>query len=170
MTRLKIILLLIFFNLCGCATSTVRKIEKGMILPDGVEQVKLSSNQKFLMATPVVNSMPPFPVEATGLVDILICIEFVVMEDGSVSSVRQIDASPGCERVNSESSKIFAPEVLGAVTHWSFLGAAICSYKVNEAECDGQGVEITPIPIKLAYKFNFLQSNGVRNVSAGKVE
>lgn len=151
----------------GCATTRHQAVDKRMILPQGAQQTELLQNQKFLMAAPIENPTPPFPVESIGTVDTTVCVEFVVMEDGSVSSARQIDTSFGCEPVGSAASKAFVPTVLRTVESWSFFGAAICSYRLSEAECDNGSAQLVPTAIKLAYKFQFSQSKGDRKVLAG---
>lgn len=153
--------------LAGCAAGrTNRAVESGMILPDGAQQTEIKAKQKFLMATPIVERMPDFPSVAVQQDETIVCVGFVVTEEGEVSSVDQIDSAPGCEPVGSMASRAFLPEVRSAVESWAFFGAAICDYDASEDECDAVGARLTPMAIRLAYRFTFTQSNG-RSVTSG---
>lgn len=155
--------------LAGCATAD-RAVESGMILPDGAQQTEIKTKQKFLMAVPVEERMPDFPSASVQQAETAVCVEFVVTEEGQTSSVRQIDAAPGCEAVGSDFSGIFLPEVRNAVESWTFFGAALCDFEVSEDECDAAGARLTPIAVRLAYRFRFTQAEGRRRVTSEAVE
>lgn len=141
-----------------------------MILPDGAQQTAIKTKQKFLMAAPVEERMPGFPSVPAPQAETTVCVEFVVSEAGETSSVKQIDAAPGCEPVGSDSSGIFLPEVRNAVDSWTFFGAALCDFEVSEDECEETGARLTPLAIKLAYRFEFTQAEGRRRVTSEAVE
>jgi hypothetical protein len=158
--------------LTGCAAqlSARHAVEKGMILPEGAQQTELKANQKFLMAAPIENRMPAFPKAPVQQAETTICVEFIVSEDGRAGSVHQIDTAPGCEKIENSASRIFFPAVRTAVESWTYFGSALCDYEVSEGECEQGTAKLTPLAIKLAYKFSFTQSNGKRGVSSGLIK
>jgi hypothetical protein len=136
-----------------------------MILPAGAQQSRLKEKQKFLMAVPIDDPTPAFPDEVTSDVDATLCVELVVHEDGSVGDVKQIDTAPSCEPLQSEASRQFLPAVLSAVESWTYFAAALCEYQTSEAECDAADARLTPVSIRLAYRFAFRQEGSRRNTS-----
>jgi hypothetical protein len=41
----------------------------------------------------------------------------------------------------------------------------LCEYQTSEAECDAADARLTPVPIRLAYRFEFHQEGRRRNTS-----
>lgn len=100
--------------------------------------------------------------------DVTVCAEFVVSAEGEVSDIRQIFDEEGCEPAGSIPGRAIFPEVRSALSRWSYFAGAICTFEVDEGECEGQGAKMTPFPVRLAYRFRFLVSNGRKSVQAGK--
>lgn len=152
--------------LTGCAThrANTQAVDKGMILPDNAQQLEPDKNQKFLMATPIEAPLPSFPADAPVVARTVICVEFVISMEGTTTTIQQIDAFPGCEAVDSNASRYFYPEVREALSKWTYFGAAMCHYETSESECDEDTAIVTPIPIKLAYRFTFTQAGGKSSV------
>lgn len=160
-----------FATLSGCATQrpTTRSVDTAMILPAGAERTRMKPGEKFLMPVPVESPSPRFPEAATQPA-VHICVEIVVSEEGLVGPVRQIDTSPDCESPGSEASAMFFPPVREAVETWTYFGAALCEYATDESQCDQGFARLTPVAVKLAYRFEFSQAKGTRRVSSEKVE
>ena len=160
-----------FATLSGCATQRpdTRSVDTAMILPAGAERTRMKPGEKFLMPAPIESASPRFP-EAAKQANVNVCVEVVVSEEGLVGPVRQIDTAPDCEATGSEASAMFFPAVREAVETWTYFGAALCEYTTGESQCEQGTARLTPVPVKLAYRFEFSQAKGTRRVSSEKVE
>lgn len=165
-----VVILLASLLACCASRPTIQSVEKDMILPDGAQQTQLKPGQKFLMAVPIQTPLPSYAGWKIQAADTTICVEFVVADDGSVDSVHQIDNASNCEKVDSVASASYLPEVYSAVQSWTYFAAAMCEFKKSEDECDGPSANLTPLSIKLAYKFTFTQLNGRHHVSSGTID
>lgn len=158
--------------LAGCTHAEVRdsrrQVGLEMILPPSAEQVRLKEKEVFLLPSPIEADLPAYPDATIDAPTVIVCAEIVVSEEGSVASVSQIDNAQSCERTGSDLSAKFMPSVVAALRAWSFAAAAICRYETAETECadnDGAGhAPLTPVAVRLAYKIEFVQSNGVKSV------
>lgn len=160
--------ILIGMTASGCAS---RKdfVDKMMILPANSSYVEVERNQRFIMAIPINNPTPEFPLDGPGeLTDATICSRFVVTEDGRVRDIEQIDDAPNCMMLGSKRGEVFMGQVRKALEQWTYFGAAICEFEISEDECrDGRGY-LRPLSIRLAYRFNFTTKNGGRAVTFAK--
>lgn len=161
----KLCLAVLALLLAGCATPQAgrfRGVAAGMIFPEGVDRVVVQHNQVFLMPVALDNRLPEFPAAADGPTAMrsTVCVEFVVDSTGAVISVTPMAAQPGCDRIGSSASAALLQQTRLAVLQWSFIAAGICSFDVDESECDGPGARIAPMPVKLAYGFTFESSDG----------
>lgn len=165
----RIAFLLVLATIAGCAstpsTGPRSSVGLSMILPDAAERASVRENELFLMPSPIEAGLPAFPSAAIGHAPASICAEIVVDEEGAVGTARQIDSSEGCERLASDASARFAPAVLDAVRQWTFAAAAICRYAENPVECDGDRAQLQVVPVKLAYRFDFVQQGDDGTVS-----
>jgi len=121
------------------------------------------------MPVPIESPSPRFPENAKQTA-VAVCVEIEVSEEGLVRAARQIEASPDCEARGTQASAAFFPAVREAVESWSFFGAAVCEYEIDEAQCDHGTARLTPVAVKLAYRFEFSQAKGTRQVSSAKLE
>lgn len=164
----RIALLWIAFTFVGCATST-GIVDRRMILPPAADKYSVDEDQRFLMAIPVRAPIPEFPQEmANRGGPRKICVEFVVTSDGLVEQIEFIDTTlPDCQTTNLEDS-IFREAVTEALTQWSFIGAAICTFPEGvekDDDCQGEGVEVRAVPIRLMYVFTFDTKSGRASIS-----
>ncbi|BAV96610.1 hypothetical protein [Lysobacter enzymogenes] len=163
---------LLILTLASCArTDNVREPQRQvgleMMLPKSAEQIRLKDKEAFLLPSPIEADLPTYPKTIAGVPAVSICVEIVVDTDGAVASVRQIDDGDACEPTGSDLSGKFMPSVADALRRWSFAAAAICRYETAEADCDAfptKGAQLMPIAVKLAYKIEFLQRDGVTSV------
>lgn len=159
----------IVFALIGCATST-EVVDRRMILPLAADKYSVDEDQHFLMAIPIRTPMPKFPREVTsrGGGPRKICVEFVVTAEGIVEQIEFIDKNlPDCQTTKLEDST-FRAAVTEALTQWSFIGAAICTFPEGvekEDDCESEGVEVRAVPIRLMYVFTFDTKNGRASIS-----
>lgn len=137
-----------------------------MVIPESAAHVELQSKQRFFAPIPIDAPLPDFPVGYLSADKrIVICSELVVSEDGVVTSDAQIDDAPGCEMVTSKESRSLYPLVQHAVHRWQYFGAAICDYELDESECDEPNARLSPVAVKLAYKFTFSTTQNHHSVS-----
>ena len=151
----------------GCATRSTA-VESRMILPDGAARTEIREHQAFIMAIPIRTEDPVFPTDEGEPREASVCVEFQVSGAGEVNSIQQIDSAPNCDQVRADNAP-YATAAKFAVSQWSFIGAAICDFKVSEDECDGAEAKLTAVPIKLAYRFHFRVENGRRSVRSSSV-
>lgn len=136
-----------------------------MILPVNAAYLEVRSDQKFIMAVPIDDRNPDFPVNADRD-SAMVCLEFLVTGEGVVHAPLQIASAAGCEPIGYPGSMPFVREATRAVEGWTFFGAAICDFNYDESECDIDATRVRPVPIKLAYKFSFSTVGGKRAVVA----
>lgn len=139
-----------------------------MILPDGAARTELRERQAFLMAVPINIEDPVFPAHEREPRSISVCVEFQVSEVGEVHSIQQIDSALDCAQAQL-ANKPYFDAVKSAVGEWTFIGAAICDYKISEDDCDSTEATLTAVPIRLAYRFHFRVKNGRRSVDSSSV-
>lgn len=155
--------------LCGVALSltacrhTTYAVDRAMILPDGAPQVSVREGEHFLMAVPIDQPMPDWPEGAETPPTGSVCMNFVISTDGEVGAVKPLDA-PGCVPSQGSTAAPFQKAVTDAVSRWRFFGAALCKVDGPESACQQEGAEITPIPIQVAYRFDFSMENGRQRI------
>lgn len=150
----------------GCS-STQEAVDRRMILPSGAATYQVDERQHFLMAAPVRSPLPSFP-EGVSAPDGLheVCVRFVVSEMGEVEQIEFPEATLGCGIPNFENIP-FQNAVTKALSQWSFIGAAVCTFPEGvekDERCEGDGVEVRAVPIRLMYVFSFSQTGGKKSV------
>jgi hypothetical protein len=142
-----------------------------MIIPKSAAHIELQSRQRFFAPVPINAPLPDFQAGylSTGK-RVVICSELVISEDGAVTSDEQIDDGLECEEVASEDSQHLYPLVHRAVHQWQYFGAAICDFELNEGECDDPGARLSPVAVKLAYKFTFSTTHDHPSVSRDDIQ
>ena len=143
--------------LAACAGKAVRTgVAHEMILPEGAERTEVQDRQQFVMALPYQQPLPAYPAGVTAVAAQLpVCVEFVVGEDGAVRSQRLLEGVPDCVAAGQPGAAPFVQAALAAVSQWQFFGAGLCSWQQEEAECDDGRAEVTPVAIRLSYRFVF---------------
>lgn len=153
----------------GCATTTSSSVDRRMVLPAGAERHQVDEDQHFLMAALVRSPMPEFPPGAAtkdGTSEV--CVEFVVTVDGLVEEVVFPRSEDGCASTGDDRA-LFEQAVREALARWQLTGAAICTFPAGvprDETCEGEGVLVRAVPIRLMYVFSFTQANGKRSVAA----
>jgi len=138
-----------------------------MIIPLGAERYEIRDDQLFIMATPISTRNPEYPdVKDQQDISVDLCASFVVTEEGAVNQVEIVDA-PVCSDSALHTSDAFGKAVIAAVSEWSFLGAALCTFPESvskNSECEGDGVVTVPVPVRLDYVFTFELKDGEKKV------
>ncbi len=155
--------------MAGCATTTSSSVDRRMVLPAGAERHQVDEDQHFLIAGLISSPMPDFPPGA-GTKDGTreVCVEFVVTVDGLVEEVVFPRSEGGCARTGDDKA-LFEQAVSEALARWQLTGAAICTFPAGvprDESCEGEGVLVRAVPIRLMYVFSFTQANGKRSVAA----
>lgn len=83
-----------------------------------------------------------------------------------MASVVQLEGFPGCQPVDSMTSRILFPVVAGSVRDWQFFAGGRCWYERDERECDARDARIERMAMKLAYAFHFARADGVESVAS----
>ena len=143
--------------LVACTGKAVRTgVAHEMILPEGVERTVEQERQQFMMAVPIAQSMPVWPEGVASLAAQLpVCVEFVISEDGAVHSPRLLESVPDCVGPSQPGITPFVDAALAAVVQWQFFGAGICTWQQEETECSDGRAQVTPLAIRLSYRFRF---------------
>lgn len=159
-------LLLITLIISATACTGARKgdVGMGMILPKSAEKIEVPEDQTFLFPVPVVE--PVLPEYPTALIaskqSANVCIEIVIDENGEVSRTVPLFDIPDCPDSSNKLNPLFIEASIKAIKQWQFSAAAICKFPVTvkkNDDCEGDGVIISTIPIKLAYTFGFSVKN-----------
>lgn len=153
--RIGLLAVLVAASSAGCKSAG--RVDAGMILPPPAERLEVKRNEVFIMATQIERVLPVYPELPKGMRPKLVevCAEFVIREDGAVDSIRQIQPGPDCEPLGSATGEQFYPAVERALQQWTFFSAGLCTYAMDASECDSNDAAITPLPVRLAYRFRF---------------
>lgn len=151
--------------LTACSHRT--QIERAMVLPPSAQMHTVESHQRFLMATPIHDPDPAFPVGARLERELRLCVGFVVDADGAVRNVAADHENVGCADSTGVAAAPFVEAVTGTLRTWRYFGAAICTFPAgvdpdSDPGCEGEGVGIDAVPIRLRYVFTFSSERGGR--------
>ena len=162
-SRKRAVLLCVVVLFLTACRHTTYGVDRAMILPDGAPQVSVREGEHFLMAVPIDQPMPDWPADADTLPAGSVCMNFVISADGEVGAVKSLDA-PGCVPTQDATAAPFQKAVADAVSRWRFFGAALCKVDGPESACRQDNADITPVPIQVAYRFDFSMQNGRRQI------
>lgn len=144
----------------GCRAGSTVGMQ--MVLPAMAEVMDIPKDKAFLMASPVSQPLPEYPPGVPRGAGARVCIEFVVDENGAVSSATPLYGLPECPAPQAELDPRFVDSAVDAARQWQFLAAAICTFPHGgeaTVDCEGDEVVVTTVAIKVAYVFVF-QSGG----------
>lgn len=149
--------------LVGCAGKGTRQgVAQEMIIPAAAQRTELEHNQQFVMAVAIAQPMPAWPQGvASPVAELPVCVEFVVSKDGAVRAPRLLDGVPDCAAADQRGIAPFADAALAAVAQWQFFAAGMCTWQQEEAECVDGRAEVTPLAIRLSYRFRFSAGTAV---------
>ncbi|MFT4256353.1 MAG: hypothetical protein QM599_05275 [Pseudoxanthomonas sp.] len=135
----------------------------------------MQNDEIFLVADKLPGQRDPeYPKEylEKNLGSRVVCVDVVVDGDGSLREARINRSGPACMQGGHEGNgDAFEASALKAVRDWVFLGSQICKFPPGVTpndDCDGDGVRIEPVPVRLTYRFEFVQKNGIGQVISGK--
>ncbi|MFT4179018.1 MAG: hypothetical protein QM612_06065 [Thermomonas sp.] len=165
-----VVCIAILLALSSCKTgSKLARVDASIILPESASRMQLEKTQVFFMPNEIESPAPVFPADyPDNDADVTVCAGFVVSAEGEVVNIHQITDEWGCEPEDSIPGRALYPEVQSALSRWSYFAGTICTFEVDESECDGPDARLTPTAVRLAYRFRFLMSNGKKSVQAGK--
>ena len=144
----------------ACRTNST--VGMRMVLPPMAQVMDVPKDKTFLMASPVSQPLPEYPTGVKRGASASVCIEFVIDENGAVSSAVPLYALPECPATRVELDMRFVDSAVEAASQWQFLAAAICTFPQGVEitdDCSGDDVVVTTVAIKIAYVFTF-QSGG----------
>lgn len=157
----------------GCAKNS-QLVDRRMILPPLAAVVEVEDDQQFMMAVSIDSPSPLFPDEVgNGNLRADVCARFIVTREGSVEGIEIVRDLDGCAVGTGGEQLRFEQSVRDALSRWTFFGAALCRFPSGVAkneDCEGDGVVIEPVPIRLMYVFSFEQVSGRRTVGTKKTE
>ena len=150
----------------ACSHRTLQ-VDRALLLPPGAERHEVESDQRFLMAVPISDPDPMFPIGARLDAALHLCAAFVVAADGTVSDVVVDREGAGCADPGDATAAPFARATIGTLRGWRYFGAAICTFPDGadpdaDPRCDGDGVRAEAVPIRLRYVFTFSSGRGGR--------
>ncbi|MBB3342403.1 hypothetical protein [Luteimonas sp. RC10] len=143
----------------GC-THRSHHVDRQLLLPLGAATYTTTSTQRFLMATALDDPMPAFPTDGLAEPPLRLCASFTVDVDGAVRDIVIEPALAGCDRGDTPGIAPFAHAVDAALTRWSFIAAAICTFPDAAAadgdpDCRGDDAVAVAVPVRLTYAFVF---------------
>jgi hypothetical protein len=144
-----------------------------LVLPSGASQYEMKNNEIFLTPARFPDSKDPeYPADLLGknIGLVTVCVDVVIQGDGTLSEAK-INRADCSDNPDPSDRKEFEGSALNTVKSWMFYGAAICRYPdgmVADEKCEGDGVQVEPVPVRLTYMFNFVQKNGKASVTQRK--
>lgn len=157
--------------LIACATKDKPGPSSGessyhLMIPFGADRHDVRDDEEFFMADTLgPQPLPEYPREQLGrsLGDQAVCVDVVVHPGGFVSHAEHNMSAPGCVPEHGDDVGDFARSAVDAVRTWQYFGAQICRFPTGvepNDRCDGDGVEIRPVTVKLTYVFRFSRTGG----------
>lgn len=156
-------LLFALATLLGC-TTTLTRVVSNAHLPTDQPIVAVESHQKLVLPAEFgVLGPPGFPPHAFHARprSVLVCLAFTVDDGGAVVDIDpESFASEDCVDATETGSAPFVDAAIAAVERWSFLAAAVCTFRSVEAaqksdeDCTG-ALAVESIPVRLAWTFLF---------------
>lgn len=158
---------LLSIGVSGCASHRPTAIEPSglvgmeLIIPSSGSRYQMRADQAFLMpefaGTP---ALPTYPVEllAQRIPALRVCVEVHIDDGGSVTASRAVADAAGCASVADPYVSVFHKSVVAATSGWQFLAAAVCTFPEgveHDERCEGDGVTIEAVPVRLAFAFVF---------------
>jgi hypothetical protein len=156
----------LFMTLAACSHRTAQ-VERAMVLPPMAQVHAVESNQRFLMATPIHDPDPSFPADARLDGELQLCVSFVVDADGVVQDIVADRQDMDCADPDDAAATPFVDAVTATLRSWRYFGAAICTFSAgidpdSDPRCEGAGVAVDAVPIRLRYTFTFSSERGGR--------
>lgn len=145
----------------------IKQVERAMVLPPMAQVHTFESNQRFLMAAPIHDPDPTFPVDARLEGELQLCVGFVVDADGVVRTVGADREDVACADPADAAASPFVNAVTATLRSWRYFGAAICTFPAgidpdSDPRCERDGVKVDAVPIRLRYTFTFSSERGGR--------
>jgi hypothetical protein len=161
--------------LSGCATNKVHtQASTGyqLIFPAGAETYDESERQVFLLGDRIGTAvLPTYPSDflSKNLPEQYVCLEIDIDIHGQVFDSRPLYDGNGCPAESRRPDEAFLVAAKQAVQQWRFFPTRICTFPAtaqkNEA-CQGENIEIEPVPVRLAFLFSFTMSHGAPKVES----
>ncbi|MDN5782251.1 MAG: hypothetical protein L0H23_09585 [Luteimonas sp.] len=159
----------------GCVTRSA-SVDHRMLLPEAGARHELAPTQLFVMPVTLAAPEPIFPVvvDAREPVDIVVCAEIWLSEDGDVARVAPFDGTPDCAAGMQSRAQPYAQSVADALRRWEFTPAMICDFppqsidKRERGDCTGPEVAVRRVPVRLDYAFTFSSRNGRKQVGVAR--
>jgi hypothetical protein len=146
-----------------------------LIFPESVLRYEMRGDQMFLAPEFVSEpALPAYPAHLlrAGLPEQVICVEVDIDTGGEVFATRELTDTAGCPTVDAQPDGAFYDVAVTAAVSWQFLAAAVCTFPANiEANdrCEGEGVTMEPVEVRLAFAFSFRSDPGGGGVSLRKL-
>jgi len=157
----------------GCASRSAR-----IDVDQAGARHAVESTQFFVMPVSLAAPEPAFPelAEDAGAIDVTVCAEIWLSEDGDVSRVMPFDATPECAQTGAVQARAYAQAVVEAMRGWEFTPAMICEFpqqllaRRDSGDCTGPDVTVRRVPVRLDYAFSFSSREGRRRVGVVRKE
>lgn len=158
---------LLLIGVSGCASHRPTAAEPSglvgmeLIIPDAGSRYQMRADQAFLMpefaGTP---ALPVYPEEllAQRVPAQRVCVEVHIDAGGAVTASRTVVDAAGCASAADPYVSLFHESVVAATSGWQFLAAAVCTFPEgveHHERCEGDGVTIEAVPVRLAFAFVF---------------
>jgi len=152
--------------LMACSHRTAG-VQRAMVLPPMAQAHSVESNQRFLMAAPIHDPDPTFPAGARLDGELRLCVGFVVDAEGAVRDVAADRAEQACADPADPAARPFVDAVTTMLRSWRYFGAGVCTFPAgtdpeHDPGCEGAGVAVDAVPIRLRYTFTFSSERGGR--------
>ena len=158
----------------ACATRSA-SIDHRMLLPQAGAQHAVESTQFFVMPVSLAAPEPVFPeTGGTAEMDLTVCAEIWLSEDGDVSRVVPFGATVECAQTSTEPALAYTQAVVEAMRGWEFTPAMICEFppqsmdKRERGDCTGPEVAVRRVAVRLDYAFTFSLRNGRKRVGVAR--
>ena len=146
----------------------VGEVEAGLLIPFGAPTIEVSESETLFAAAPV--GTQPMPAYPPGLLERAldprqVCVELVVGMEGQVTSAPHNTQAAECRAGPVEPE--FITSAVETVRDWRFFSGQVCRFpdgvQPNDA-CEGEGVNIEPVPLRLTYVFVYSVVDGQAQV------
>jgi hypothetical protein len=159
----------------GCTTRGT-SVDHRMLLPQAGARHAVAPTQFFVMPVPLAAPEPMFPTIAghAEAIDVTVCAEIWLSEDGGINRVMPFDATAECVQARSPRAAPYAKAMLEALQRWEFTPAMICEFppqamdKRERGDCTGPEVAVRRVAVRLEYAFTFTFRDGRKRVGVAR--
>jgi hypothetical protein len=165
------------FAMSGCFQPKTKPVKStdtkfDVFIPPHAPVIHPKKNQKIVLGDPISQSPPTYPVSMINkdIAQRIVCISISIDSHGSVYDSELLYGMLDCPASAGTVEPEFVTAAKNAVKGWKFYPSFLCTFpkgvdaSTRSTYCAAEGAKVEHIPIRLAFKFTFVQTHGATEV------